>query len=95
MPSSFSLITTVNVVGFGRDIQGPVAEVVAARETGLVLRVVDVGVGHLAVGQGVDTTVEGAFAVAVLAAAGARVALGRPADDTHGGGSWPVFLGGW
>jgi hypothetical protein len=42
---------------------------------------VDVAVGHLAVGQGVDTTVEGAFAAAGLAAVGTGVALGGAADD--------------
>lgn len=68
------------VVGLGRDIQRPGAEVVAATAAGLVLGVVDVEVGFLTVGQRADTTVKMAFAAAGLAAARARVTPGGAAD---------------
>jgi hypothetical protein len=41
----------------------------------------DVEVGHAAVGQGADSTVQAAFATAVLAAEGIRMALGGAAND--------------
>src|SRR5262245_31689419 len=69
------------VVGLGRDGKRPGAEELAAAAARLVLGVVDVEVGDLAVGQRADTTVEGAFAAAVLAAGGAGVTLGGAADD--------------
>jgi hypothetical protein len=52
----------------------------------------DVEVGHVAVGQGTEATVEVAFATAVLAAVGTRMALGGAANDAdlrheHGLGS--------
>jgi hypothetical protein len=73
----------VVVVGLGRDIEGPGAEELAAAAVGLILGVVDIEVGHLAVGQGVDTTVEGAFAAAGRTAVGTGMAFGGAADDTH------------
>src|SRR5581483_5364395 len=78
------------VVGLGRHGQRPRAEVPAARAAGLVLRIVDVEVGDLAVGQGADTTVEGALAAAEFATAGAGVAQASAADDAHEHGlcSW-------
>ena len=89
------LADEVVVVGLGRDVQRPGAEGLAAAAAGLVLGVVDVEVGHLAVGQGADTTVEGALAAAALAAVGAGMGLGGAADDADSAArAWPVFLGG-
>jgi hypothetical protein len=82
------------VVGLGRDIQRPGAEVFAAAATSLVLGVVDIDVGFLTVGQRADTTVKMAFAAARLAAVRARLAFGGAADDAdslrqdHGLCSW-------
>src|SRR5581483_6330529 len=69
------------VVGFGRDVKGPGAEELAAAAAGLVLGVVDSEVGHVAVGERADTTVERALATAANTAVGARVGLGSAADD--------------
>lgn len=44
------------VVGFGRDVQGPGAEELAAGTACLIFGIVDFEVGHLAIGQGADTT---------------------------------------
>jgi hypothetical protein len=73
------------VVGFGRDLEGPGAEELAAATACLVLGVVDVGVGYLAKGQRVDTTVEAAFAAAGLAAGGTGMGLGGASDDANVG----------
>jgi hypothetical protein len=58
----------------------------------MVLGIMDVEVGHLPVGQGTETTVEVAFAMAMSAAVGTRMALGGAANDAdlrqeHGLGS--------
>jgi hypothetical protein len=71
------------VVGLGRDVQRPGAEVLAAAAAGLVLGVVDVEPGFLTVGQGADTTVKVPLAVAGLATVRAGVTLGGAA---HGAG---------
>jgi hypothetical protein len=81
------------VVGLGRHVEGPGAEGLAAGAAGPVLGVVDVEIGHLAVSQGADTTVEAALAAAVLAAGRAGVRLRGAADDAdrryeHGLCSW-------
>jgi len=83
------------VFGLGRDVEGPGAEGLAAGAEGAVLGVVDVEGGHLAVGEGADTTVEEAFAPPALAAVGAGMGLGGAADDAddrheHGPRSWEV-----
>src|SRR5829696_2629173 len=69
------------IAGFGGDIQGPGAEGFTARAAGLVLGVMDIEIGHLAVSQRADTTVETAFAPAVRAAGRAGMTLGGAADD--------------
>jgi hypothetical protein len=69
------------VARLGRDVQRPGAEELAAATAGLVFAIVDIEKGHLAIGQGTDTTVEEAFAPPVLAALGAGVALWDAADD--------------
>jgi hypothetical protein len=71
------------VVRLGRDLQRPRTEELAAAATGLVLGVVDVEVGHLAVCQGAETTVEATFTAAVPAALGTGMTLGGAADDAH------------
>src|SRR5204862_129541 len=81
------------VVGLGRDVLGPGAEVFAAGTAGLILSIVDVEVGDLAIGQGADTTVEGAFAAAAHAAVGAGMGLAGAAGNAnkwleHGLWSW-------
>ena len=73
----------VVVVGPGWRVDGPGAEILAARAAGAILGVVDVEVSLLAVGQGADTTVEGALASSALAAGGAGVSLGGAANDSH------------
>jgi hypothetical protein len=69
------------VVGLGRDLQWPGAEEPTAAASGLVLGIMDIEVGHLAVGQGTEAAVEVAFTTAVLAAVGTRMALGGAAHD--------------
>src|SRR5271156_3995884 len=92
------------VVGFGGHVEGPGAEVLATATAGLVLGIVDVDPGLLAVGQGANTTTEGAFAVSALAAVRTGLGLGGATDDAnvgceHGLWSWEargeyaVFLG--
>jgi hypothetical protein len=73
----------VVVVGLGRDVEGPGAEELAAAAAGLILGVVNIEVGHLAVGQRVDTTMEGAFAATGRTATGTGMAFGGAADDAH------------
>ena len=62
--------------GLSRLIGWGVMSIVPAA-AGLVLGVMDIEVGHLAVSQGTETTVEVAFATAVLAAVGTRMARRR------------------
>jgi hypothetical protein len=88
----------VVVAGLGRDLQGPGAEELAAAAAGLVLGVMDVEVGHVAVGQGTETPVEVASAAAVLAAVGTRMALGGAANDAdlrHEYGMGSLARWGW
>jgi hypothetical protein len=83
----------VVVVGLGWYVDRPRAKEFAAGATRLVLGIMDIEVGHLAIGQGADTTVERAFAAARFAALGAGMADAGAADDAdlwhdHGLCSW-------
>ena len=89
----YRLADPVVVVGFGQDIGGRGAEVLAARAACLVFSVGDVQPGDLVVGDGTDAACEGALAAALRAAGGARGELGGAADrdgdlvgfgDAHG-----------
>jgi len=88
-----SLVDKIVVVGFGRDIEGPGTESLATGAVAPVLCVVDIDVGLLVVGQGVQPAVQRADAASEGAAVRARVAHRVAADDTdsrheHGLCSW-------
>ena len=69
------------VVGLGRHVQRPGAEVLAAAAAGAVLCVGDLQAGAAVVGQGANATPEGAFAVPQAATGGAGGAT-RGATDS-------------
>src|SRR5262249_61509135 len=60
------------VVGLWGHVQRPATEGLATAAARLVLGVVDIEEGHLAAGQGADTTAQAAFAAGAVAAVRGR-----------------------